>query len=473
MSAPAYLPPHNIEAEQGLLGAILFDNSIYEKACERLRGRHFYDPVHGRIFDVIEALVQNKRLADAVTLREHFVRDGAIQEIGGAEYIITLLECAARIPTHAREYAEIIFDFAMRRKAIGDINAALIKLHADSETRAIDQLVALERQISTLASVDLGEDQFKPLHEIMADAVASAREGRAKGLSTGIVGLDELTGGFVKGHFWAEGGYAKQGKTTLSQHHGNAIAVQGKAVLRFDFEMTEEDVGLRHASAMAYDPSRPIIGKNPRNPSYIAARRAVLDDEQWGWLEDAAARAKDLPIWVSTRRGMTVAQMMASARRQIRRFQRQQIETGLIIIDHTTLVHAELDRRGNKAAETADIADEITGMGKELNTCVLGLCQITRAGAEADRPQKQHLAWSANLERNANVIALIHRPAAKLEAKVSLSIDEQSDLQDIKNHMAIYVDGNRNGPTGSVTCRTDLGSAVVRDAPELKDYRYK
>lgn len=470
MSAPDLLPPSNIEAEQALLGALLCDNALFEHFTH-LRSRHFYDPVHGQIFDIIAALIQNKRLADAVTLREVFARDGALDEIGGATYLLTLVENAARIASHAREYGEIIIDAAIRRKVANDLRVALVRLHSDQDTRAIEQIVELEKIIATIASADLGGEQFRPLHELMSSAVTAARAGRANGLSTGIGGLDELTGGFVKGHFWAEGGYAKQGKTTLSQHHGNAVAMQKRAVLRFDFEMTEEDVGLRHAAAMAYDSTRPVYGSSPRNPTYIAARRAILDDEQWAWLEEAAKRAKSLPIWVCTRRGLTVGQMMATSRRQIRRFERQQIETGLIIIDHTTLVHSEVNRHGNKAAETADIADEITGMGKELGVCVLGLCQITRAGAEAERPQKQHLAWSANLERNANVIALIHRPAAKLEAKAALSVDEMDELEKTKNHMAIYVDGNRNGPNGQVMCRTNLGSAVVRDAPDLQERR--
>ena len=107
--------PHNLEAEQALLGAILFDNETMNRITSLLKEQHFYDPVHGRIFATCADMIASGQLADGVTLREKFSKDGGIKEIGGALYLMKLLESAAPLSTHAASYAELIYDLALRR----------------------------------------------------------------------------------------------------------------------------------------------------------------------------------------------------------------------------------------------------------------------------------------------------------------------------------------------------------------------
>jgi len=110
--------PHNLEAEQALLGAILFDNETYNRITPQLQDKHFYDPVHGRIFQACSQIISAGDLADGVTLKEHFAKDGGIKEIGGAVYLLKLMEAAAPLSAQAQSYAELIYDLALRRELI-------------------------------------------------------------------------------------------------------------------------------------------------------------------------------------------------------------------------------------------------------------------------------------------------------------------------------------------------------------------
>lgn len=451
------------EAEANLLCALLHDNRHFE-ACADLKDKDFSDAGFGALFAVIAEKVRAGRAASPATLQVWAAKEGFAFDV-----LVNMHMTGATFPRRlVAEFAGAIKSAAAHRALVDVLSKALDHARNYPHVDAGEQIIKLEKRLGELARASVDGDSFVDLHLIMERAIADAKAGKIKGLSTGIKGLDDLTGGLAKGHFWAIGGYAKQGKSTVSQAIGFAVAQQKKAVLRFDFEMTDEDIGLRYATSIAYQPGRASYAGEPRNPTYIAARKGALDAEQWGWLEDAASMAVDLPIYVLTERGLTAGQMLARARRKIRALEREGIETGAVIVDHTLLVKSETERRGNKAAEAGDVADEITAMAKSLGVCVIGLCQLNRDAAKSEgRPVKSQMAWSANIERNANVIALIHRPASKLEAKEKLSIDDSLELKRTRDHMCLYVDGNRNGPTGEVWCRTNMGSAVLRDAPEL------
>src|SRR5262249_19668454 len=181
MSADGSLPiapksaPHNLDAEQGLLGAILYDNETMHRVGDRLRPHHFYDPVHGRIYEVCAQMIAAGRLADGVTLREQFARDGALTEIGGATYLLTLLENAAKMPVHAVEYGEIIYDLAIRRDLIG-IGAEISALAADppDNTRASDQIEEAERKLFTLAESGTANRGFTAFSDALATSIEVA-----------------------------------------------------------------------------------------------------------------------------------------------------------------------------------------------------------------------------------------------------------------------------------------------------------
>lgn len=450
------------EAESMLLCSLMAKNGLFEY-CADLREEHFSEPGYGRLFAAMAEKIKAGYPASPSTLQSWAERAGFAFDV-----LVNMHQSGMAYGVRVSDLAATIRAGATQRGLVHVLETSLKSLREQPLADVSEMIVRLEKKLGHIARDGSEGDSFRDLHVIMEKAIADAKAGRSKGLSTGIKALDDLTGGIAAGHFWAIGGYAKQGKSTISQHIGTAVALQKKAVLRFDFEMTDDDVGLRHATSIAYNPERPAYAGVARNPTYIAARRAILDAEQWGWLEEAAAMAVDLPIYVTTERGLTVAQMTARARRKIRMLERQGIETGLIIVDHSLLVAPEVQRRGNKAAETGDVINEITEMAKTLNVGVAGLCQMNRDAAKSEgRPVKSQLAWSSAIEQNANVIALIHRPASKLEAKEKLSFDEADELDRVKDHLALYVDGNRNGPTGEVWCRTNMGSAIIKEAPDL------
>jgi replicative DNA helicase len=155
--------PHNLDAEQALLGAILFDNETFNRITSKLEPKHFYDPVHGRIFAACAEVISAGNLADGVTMRERFAKDGGLKEIGGASYLLTLLESAAKLSVHAIEYAELIYDLALRRELIrvgGEISE--LAENPPDNADAEDIIEEAEKTLYSLAESGGASSGFPP-----------------------------------------------------------------------------------------------------------------------------------------------------------------------------------------------------------------------------------------------------------------------------------------------------------------------
>lgn len=392
------VPPHDIDAEQGLLGALIYDNANLESACERLRGRHFYDPVHGRIFDVIEALVKNKRLADAVTLRAHFASDDSLQDIGGAAYLLTLLENAARMPTHAKEYGELIYDMAMRRAAIKEIDAARAHLFSDFATNAADHLVGLEKKIASFSGVAATDEDIS-LREAGRLAIEKYRAG-GRGISTGLATLDDMVAGLFPEDLIVIAGRPGMGKTGVVDNIARSVASKDLVVAFWSGEMAAEQIAERALSSASHGQRDEF--------QYRAFRRRELP------IEFASKLQQYLPsTLVINRRGAITLDRLRAFCRRVRRLHGR---LDLIVVDYLQLMTDEAVKHGETAQVTA-ISGGLKALAKDSYAPLIALSQLSRQVEERDdkRPRLSDLRQSGSIEQDADIVLFVYREHYYLE----------------------------------------------------------
>lgn len=459
--------PHNLEAEQALLGALLFDNELLARVRD-LAPEHFYDPVHGRIYDVIRSMIRAGRVADGVTLKAKFAQDDAIHEIGGAVYLMKLMEAAAPLSAQAQSYADLIHDLAVRRSIWRTAQQMSTSALMPAEGEDAEDLLATALQELDGLAASGAPDAWRSLKEIMPAAVARARAGKLVGITTGISGLDARINGLRRGTFVVIGGRVKMGKTVVGMSLVRSVADQrprpdapkyGVAV--FSLEMDEDEIGVREASDLSFAGRATYAGRGG-DPAYFDAMRGELDEKQWGWLEDAAASRNDWNVEIDFTPGLTPSQIETRCRRLFHKWKRAGVEPYLVVIDHMGLVKP--DRKNSaRAAERADVIDDIDALKKKLKVCVVGLSQINRAGDSEERPNNTHLEWSDRIAANAQAVVLLYRPDYYLLRKPELSLEETTLLNASRGKIELIVDLVRGGDRGTVTARLNLPTASLRD----------
>ena len=221
--------PHSIEAEQQLLGAILTNNDIYDRVASIIGAQHFYDPVHARIYEVASARIAKNNLASPVTLKAFMEEDEGLKELGGPSYLVKLAGSA--ISTYAvRDYAQMIYDLAIRRELIGlgqDIAGKAARMDVESEPK--DQIVEAEQQLYRLSEQGQTDSGFQSFLKAVTDAVnvanaAYQREGGLAGVSTGLIDMDKKLGGLHKSDLLIIAGRPSMGKTSLATNLAFNIA---------------------------------------------------------------------------------------------------------------------------------------------------------------------------------------------------------------------------------------------------------
>lgn len=449
---------HNLEAEQAVLGAILFENRILAQLA--LRPEYFYDPVHQRIFAEVARRINVDQRVDALTLRHWADADAGLREIGGGEYLLRLLDSAAPLTVQAIGYAECVRDLAERRAIVATAKQAIAEAEADSaNSEAV--LGALEQRLQEFAaSVDDG-DGLRPKGESVLCMVERAELGEAKGISTGFREIDAMIGG-LKPALYLLGAASSMGKSTLLSAISRNVAAQGYAVAEFALEMDEMEDGLRSATALAFD-------RDPKvdSPNYLSAQRGVLRPEQWAALRGAAKASAGLPIYTDWRPGRTVRQIEMAARRLFQKLRRERrAHPGAVVIDHEGLLAQEPGQRFQSQLERTNArAEALLALPKKLGVPVLVAGQLTKEGKRADGddrlPSMDDWKYGGALIEAAQAVLLVHRKAYYAERKPKhLRSDE--DWAAIKSReTTIVVDKARGGRRGQCTLWMDMPSAAV------------
>ncbi len=463
--------PHNLEAEQALLGSLLFDNRLLEHVGD-LRAEHFFDPVHGRIFAAISDGVAQGRLVDGIALKEWAQRDPGVVQVGGARYLMMLMSSAAAITPQTQAYADMIRSLSLRRAIVGACrDAAALAMDPPEDMDAETLLIEAQRSLSGLGDDGGdGEGAWRSAAEIALAAVERAYAGQAKGITTGLPSLDDCTGGGRPGTLWVIGGATSMGKSVGGQQLAVNVARKGYGVAYIHLEMDHDEVGLRLAAGVAYEYKRRNEWGARANPHYLAAANQALKDDQWVRLRDAAKNVMpNLKIYVDDRPGRTVTQIESAVMRLFQKMRRDGVTPGLIVVDHEGLIAPEGKHPSELEAARAR-ANRLKDMAKRLGVWTVALSQITKEGSRADGeerlPQSTDLNYGSALSQAAHVVILIHRKAYYAERKPHSARTEEDIRMTKSLETTLVVDKARGGRRAHVAAQMDVASAVLIESDE-------
>ena len=451
--------PHSIEAEQQLLGALLTNNDLYDRISSVINSHHFYDPVHARIFEIASAHITTNKLASPVTLKAFLAEDEGLAELGGASYLIRL--AGAAISTFAvRDYAEMIYDLAIRRELISVGNDIAAKAaRVDVESAPKEQIVEAEQELYRLADQGETKQGFQSFLMAVTDAVKVAnaayqREGGLAGVATGLTDLDKKLGGLHQSDLLILAGRPSMGKTSLATNiafniaraykkgitaSGEEGAIDGGVVGFFSLEMSAEQLATRILSEVAEIPSNQI-------------RRGDFTENEFRRIVDAAKELEAAPLFIDDTPALPISQLAARARRLKRTH-------GLdaLFVDYLQLVRGA-GRTENRVNEISEITMGLKAIAKELNIPVIALSQLSRQveNREDKRPQLSDLRESGSIEQDSDVVMFVFREEYYKEREkpgdneLDKMVIWQEEMERLHGRAEVVIGKQRHGPIGSV-----------------------
>ncbi len=459
-TVPQVIQPHNAQAEMAVLGAILFDNNAHQRVSDILKPRDFYGPANSAIFEVLDRLISNGRIADGVTLREHFERDGKLTEIGGARYLADLLDSAAFGPEIV-DYARLVHDLSLRRELI-DIGAGMVSkaTKGDIEEPGEIQIQDAERKLFSLAERGAGAQGFQSFNSALTTSIQTAtaafkRDGKIAGVASGLAELDRKLGGLHKSDLIILAARPSMGKTALATNiayhaakscrrstgpNGQMKTDEGAVVGFFSLEMSSDQLASRILADVSTIPSDKM-------------RRGDLTPRDYEQIRDAAEMMEGIPLFIDDTGGISISQLAARARR----LQRTS-GLDLLIIDYLQLITSSGGRKSDgRVQEVTGITKSLKALAKELAIPIIALSQLSRAVEQREdkRPQLSDLRESGSIEQDADVVMFIYREAYYLERLEPGEGDprhaEWKDQMAAKFNIAeIIISKQRHGPIGKV-----------------------
>jgi replicative DNA helicase len=466
-------PPQNQEAEQALLGAILVNNTAYHRVSEFLLPDHFAVAVHGRIFAAIAKLIERGQIASPVTLKNLFDQDGALAEIGGAQYLTRLAASFVTI-INAADYGRTIHDLHLRRQLITIGEDAVNDAHSyDLERDARQQIETVEKRLFDLATTGSIEGGFRAFNAALVEAIAMAeqafkRSGKTAGVATGFTDLDKLLGGLHPSDLVVLAGRPSMGKTALATNIGFNAARAYRAVRQADGSIAAEDgavVGFFSLEMSAEQLATRILSEESRVGS-DRIRRGDVSHEDFDRFVQASQQLSTLPFFVDDTPALTIAALRTRARRLMR-----QQGLGLIIVDYLQLLRGTIDtRETNRVQEISEITRGLKALAKELHVPLLALSQLSRAVEQREdkRPMLADLRESGTIEQDADVVMFVFREEYYLSRAEPARRPEESDdkfneryerwhrrLQEVTGTGEVIVAKQRHGPIGRITLRFD------------------
>ena len=449
--------PHSIEAEQQLLGAILTNNDVYDRVAAIIGPQHFYDPVHARIYEVAAARIAKNALASPVTLKAFLEQDEGLKELGGPAYLARLAG-AAISSFAARDYAQMIYDLAIRRELIElgqEIASKAGRVDVSSEPK--EQIVEAEQRLYKLGEQGQSETGFQSFLRAVTDAVnvanaAYQRGGGMAGISTGLVDLDKKLGGLHPSDLLILAGRPSMGKTSLATNiafnvakayrrglkpDGSEGAVDGGVVGFFSLEMSAEQLAGRILAEAAEISSHKI-------------RQGDMTEGEFRQFVEAAKTLESCPLFIDDTPALPISQLAARARRLKRTH-----GLDLLIIDYLQLCRGTAENRVN---EIAEISMGMKAIAKELNIPVIALSQLSRQVESRDdkRPQLSDLRESGSIEQDADCVLFVYRGEYYKEREKPDEADLASmekwmaDMERLHGKAEVIIGKQRHGPIGTV-----------------------
>lgn len=426
MPSVAKLPPHNLDAERSVLGAILIDREAIVSVAEVLKPEYFYDTQHVQIYEAMQALYEKRQPIDVVTLSDQLKRNKKLTAVGGASAIVELsntVSTAANV-TH---YAQIVRDFAIKRSII-TLSSDLATLAFDESKETTEVVNTAEQRIFELSQNNVQRD-FVPIKLALADSFERLDElqrnsGELRGVPTGFHDVDAVLAGLQKSNLIILAARPGVGKTAFSLNIAQYAAVAAKKKIGFfSLEMSKEELVDRMMVAQAdIDAWKLKTGR--------------LDSQDYLKLSDAMGVLADAEIFIDDTPGASIFEMRTKARRLM-----TEHNIDMIVVDYLQLAKGRT--MDNRVQEVAEISQGLKNIARELRVPVLALSQLSRAieNRAEKSPQLSDLRESGSIEQDADVVMFLYRKDDDIRESVNLKIAKHRNggLADID----LYFKGDR------------------------------
>jgi replicative DNA helicase len=437
----ATVPPHNIEAEQSVLGAILLsDQSLYPLVIEEgLRPEDFYRERHGTIYEAMLALYNESEPVDVLTVTDRLRQLGKLEEVGGRAAVD---ELTGIVPAagHARRYAQIVRETALLRRLLGsayEIQESVLE-HRASPRELVEQA---EKAMLEVGRDDRQKD-FQKIEEVLHVELdklhkLSTEKTSLTGTPSGFKDLDELTGGFQPGNLIIIAARPAMGKSALVCNIAeNASVDKGHTVALFSLEMAESELAQRFLASRAW-----IGGEE--------LRKGRVPEQRWPKIVAASQKLAAAPLWVDDSSDVGMLEVRAKARR----LHTQRGGLGMIIVDYLQLMRTD-SRWENRVTAIGELSRGLKILARELEVPVIALSQLSRAVEQRPdkRPQLSDLRESGNLEQDADLVMFIYRD------------EYYNEDSERPGEADLIIAKHRNGATGKVTL------TFQREYPKFMNY---
>lgn len=440
------VPPHNLEAEQSLLGSLMLDRDAMTRVADVVREDDFYREAHKDIFTVMLELYAKHEPIDVLTVGNRLEEKGTLERAGGRTVLATLTN-SVPTSTHVLQYAQIVHKKATSRRLIGA--ASEITSLGYNEEEEIEKLIDQAEQKILGVSERFAKQAFVPLRTILTEAFERIDElhrerGKLRGIPTGFHELDNVLAGLQRSDLIILAARPSVGKTSLALDIARQVATRGKLPVGvFSLEMSKDQLVDRMICAEAgVDLWKMRTGR--------LSDRA--EDDDFPRIGHALGMLAEAPIFIDDSPNLSVIDIRTRSRRL-----QAEHGLGLIILDYLQLMESRT-KIENRVQEIAEITRSLKGLAREINVPVLALSQLSRA-VEMSKPaipKLAHLRESGSIEQDADVVMFIYRKAADRGYRME-------DIPPDERHIAeVHIAKHRNGPTGTVRLFFDETKASFR-----------
>ena len=420
------VPPHDVEAEQAVLGSMLVDKDAVIAGLEVLKENDFYREDDRSVFEAIVSLYSKSEPVDLITVKKELTENGKFERIGGMEFIAAL---PGKVPTttNVDRYIKIVKEQSMRRSLIQTSNE-LISLGYD-DTEETERIIDLaEKRVMDLSQSGptAGYSSIKDILISTFDQLEKLynQKGKISGITTGFAGIDRMTSGLHNSDLNIIAARPAMGKSALAINMATNAAKSGIPVAIFNLEMSKEQVANRMLAAEA------MVDNNK-------LRSGQLDDNDWVKLASASGILSEAPIYIDDTPGISIMEIRTKCRKL-----KMERNIGLVVIDYLQLIAASSGKKNaSREQEISEISRSLKILAKELNIPVIALSQLSRSAEKRQddkRPMLSDLRESGAIEQDADIVMFIYRD------------DYYNPDSPEKNVAEIIFAKHRGGSTGTV-----------------------
>lgn len=433
--------PHNNEAEQSVLGAIIIDPQLMGETQGVLLPESFYRGAHQHIFRAMMHLFEENSEIDVVTLMDQLTSEGTLSEAGGPQY---LAELASNVPTtrNIEYYREIVYKLAAKRNLIR-VADQIAKDGYDSELDLDDILSDAERKILEIASTRESEG-FKDIRDVLGQVYENAEEldqnsGQTPGIPTGYRDLDQMTAGFNRNDLIILAARPSVGKTAFALNIAQKVATHESnyTVGIFSLEMGADQLATRMICSSG-------------NVDSNRLRTGTMTDEDWNRFTVAVGKLSKTKIFIDDTPGIRITDLRSKCRRL-----KQEHGLDMIVIDYLQLIMGSGSRMSdNRQQEVSEISRTLKAIARELECPVIALSQLSRGVEQRQdkRPMMSDIRESGSIEQDADIVAFLYRD--DYYNREDGEEDDDGGMEPVTNddngEIEVIIAKQRNGPTGTV-----------------------